>query len=245
MRLSILRCATALFGSFLFACSGSTPTDSGPPAATQDGGGDNSTDSGMTEEPPLADSGANGADAASGVDAAEGGSGCAAYPAGPFGLNVGDVVSNFSWTGYAPGASTTSTIQLSDYYDCDGSRGINALLIDVSASWCVPCQDEAPQIEMLLKGTWGKDGVRAVTLLVQDVSGNPATAQTARDWQTQYSPAKVAVGADPNDSFATMAFPTNIAVDPRTMKITDNTMGYDPMAPGDPAIDALVAKNKK
>jgi len=36
-----------------------------------------------------------------------------------------------------------------DYYDPDGSKGINAIYLVVSAQWCVPCQGEAKQLSRL------------------------------------------------------------------------------------------------
>ena len=55
------------------------------------------------------------------------------YPAGPYGVSPGQVVPpTISWQGYAAGSAASSTIALSDFFDCDGSKGINAILIDTS-----------------------------------------------------------------------------------------------------------------
>ena len=55
------------------------------------------------------------------------------YPAGPYGVAQGQVVPpNLSWQGYAPGSNSVSTFTAEDLFDCDGSRGIHAVIIDTS-----------------------------------------------------------------------------------------------------------------
>ena len=55
------------------------------------------------------------------------------YPAGPYGVAQGQIVPpNLTWQGFAPGSSTASTISIQDFFDCDGSRGIHAVLFDTS-----------------------------------------------------------------------------------------------------------------
>ena len=47
----------------------------------------------------------------------------------------------------------------------------------------------------------------------------------------------------PTETDAGFDIPTVYAIDPRTMKITALTIGYDPTATSDPAIDALLMQN--
>ncbi len=55
------------------------------------------------------------------------------YPPGPYGVDEGQVVPpTLSWQGYAPGASSPSTITMEDFHDCDGTGGIDAIIIDTS-----------------------------------------------------------------------------------------------------------------
>lgn len=55
------------------------------------------------------------------------------YPAGPYGLAKGDVLSpEIRWQGYAPGEDEASTFGLRDVFDCDGERGVDAVIIDTS-----------------------------------------------------------------------------------------------------------------
>jgi hypothetical protein len=55
------------------------------------------------------------------------------YPSGPYGVAQGQVVPpTLSWQGYAPGSNTVTTITPEDLFDCDGSKGINAVMVDTS-----------------------------------------------------------------------------------------------------------------
>ncbi|MFP6683380.1 MAG: hypothetical protein VB934_01655, partial [Polyangiaceae bacterium] len=52
------------------------------------------------------------------------GAGPCQYPAGPYGVGQGQTVPpNLSWQGYAPGASSPSTISIQQFFDCDGAKG--------------------------------------------------------------------------------------------------------------------------
>lgn len=55
------------------------------------------------------------------------------YPAGPYGVGPGQTVPpNLSWNGFAPGSSAATTFTAEDLFDCDGSRGIHAVVVDTS-----------------------------------------------------------------------------------------------------------------
>jgi hypothetical protein len=55
------------------------------------------------------------------------------YPAGPYGVAQGSIVPpTLSWQGFVPGSNTPSTISIQDLFDCDGTRGIDAIIIDTS-----------------------------------------------------------------------------------------------------------------
>src|SRR5688500_1548746 len=51
------------------------------------------------------------------------------YPPGPYGKTVGAVIPNATWDGYKDGTGEWTKLSLLDYYDPDGSRGINAIKI--------------------------------------------------------------------------------------------------------------------
>ncbi|MFO0587537.1 MAG: hypothetical protein U0441_08360 [Polyangiaceae bacterium] len=151
------------------------------------------------------------------------------YPNGPTGVNVGNIVSgNLAWQGFPEGAAALGSVSIQDYFDCDGSKGINAILIDSSAVWCGVCQEEASDLPSQ-ESTFQAKGVRVITLMIQDNSGNPATTNTAKSWRSNFGLDMYAVVADPNFSFGgdgNVGLPLQIIVDPRTMKIVAREEGF-------------------
>lgn len=170
------------------------------------------------------------------------------YPTTGFGNKIGGVIpATKKWSGYAEHEDTVSTINIGDFYDCDGSRNINALLIDESAVWCAACQEEAAELEGKLTGPWADLGIHVLTLMVDDaVQGSGATDKTALAWKTKYKLDAAAVGVDSNLTFAppgetTIGLPLQVLVDPRTMKIVEVVEGFS----GDySSLEALAKKNK-
>jgi hypothetical protein len=183
------------------------------------------------------------------------------YPAGPYGVAVGSVLSpTLEWAGYAPGATASSTLKTTNIYDCDGKKGINAIVVLSSAQWCVACQQEAEFIPSWLGSTgpiaanWDALGVEVLTLVIQTNQNEPATLATAAQWRTENDVTDVWVVADPGDTFPSDTLPHDLLIDPRTMKVVDNldNDNYDAAPPAsdptgeaaDPAIAALATKNK-
>jgi hypothetical protein len=214
--------------------------------ASQPDSGTSSRGDDAADEAATGDDGGSTADADAGAPMMDAMPQACPYPSGPYGTMMGQVVSpSLTWQGYAEGSSNLTTIKATDYFDCDGSKGINALVFDESATWCGACQTEAMDIPAQMAGQWGTDGVHIVTLMIEDANSQPATTQTALDWRNQFSLSSIAVVADPNFIFSmqgTNGLPTNILVDPRTMTIVALTQGY---GGPDPAIDQLAQKNKK
>ena len=132
-----------------------------------------------------------------------------------------------SWQGFQDDGTTPKTVTMRDYYDCDGSLGVDALLVDESAQWCSDCATEEATIGPQVSTSWKTQGVHVITLLAQDDQENPATLSTALSWRNEYSLTAGAVCADPlwttklwgGASSAGNGFPTNVVIDPRTMKI--------------------------
>jgi len=218
-------------------CSSSSPAAS----ATTDAGTDAITviDSG-TVDTGAADTGA----IDTGIAAEAGAEAGPAYPAGPYGVAVGSVLDpSVTWQGYVPNATMPSTIKMSDLYDPDGSKGINAIVFDNAGQWCVACQYVAAYIPGWLSatgGNWTALGVAFVTLVIQTNNYEPATVATAKQWRDMFQLADTYVAADPLITFATASLPHTLLVDPRTMKVTvnlDNDANY-----GGPAADPTVTQ---
>lgn len=151
------------------------------------------------------------------------------YPDGGYGINAGSIVNgNLAWQGYSEGSSQLGSVSIQDYFDCDGSKGINALLIDSSAVWCGVCQEEAADLPTQ-QASFQQKGIRVLTLMIEDNSGNPATTSTATSWRNNFGLDAYSVCADPNFSFGgngSVGLPLQIIVDPRTMKIVAREEGF-------------------
>lgn len=165
------------------------------------------------------------------------------YPTGPFGTSPSTVVeSDLSWS------CAGSDVSAAELFDCDGSKGINAIVFDVSAEWCAACVAQATDLDKLIP-QYEQLGVKLVTLMVQDAASNPATLGTASSWKTKYD-LGIDVCADPGFAFkpsgsGSVNLPVTIVVDPRTMIITHVGQGYVshyPLTPEQAVMD-LVKKN--
>jgi len=160
------------------------------------------------------------------------------YPTTGFGNGVGNVVPpHRQWDGFPEGskagvATDAVPVLLDDYFDCDGSRGINAILLDESAVWCGACELAATDINNKLKTSWSTLGIKVITLMIDDVdTETPATTATALKWKTTFHLDSSAVVADPQFTFippnaSSIGLPLELIVDPRTMTIVASEEGY-------------------
>ena len=133
------------------------------------------------------------------------------------------------WQGYVAGLSSPSTIKITHFFDCDKSKGINAIFIDIPAQWCSPCQQQASEMPMLAV-TWASLGVKALTLMDEDNNSGAATIATALQQRDQPDGlTTIDVAADPDqpiDDWMAIdsLLPTDLLVDPRTMKVVSTTL---------------------
>jgi hypothetical protein len=224
----------------LLVAAGCSSSSNGATGSSSSGGG-------------TPDSGATSDDASEGDDADAGGGWSipAGYPAGPYGVKVNDTLDpTLNWQGFAPGATTPSTVRITDLYDPDGSKKINAIIIDSAGQWCVACQGIAMEIPTWLssKGdNYTGLGVQILNLVIQNNDYEPATITTAQQWRTLFSLTSIYVTADPSDTFPTDELPYELLVDPRTMKVVHNLSDdTDQNNDGsDPAVVTLAKTNQK
>jgi hypothetical protein len=151
------------------------------------------------------------------------------YPPGPYGTKVGDTVSpNHSWQGFLENSSSAKAATPAEYFDCDGSRGVHAVLLVQSATWCGACKTEAAKYNSKMANGWKQKGIRILTLMIENAYGQPATLSTAQGWRDSYSNGSWSVVADPDFTFRTSGsngLPTTLILDPRTMKIIHRQEG--------------------
>jgi hypothetical protein len=171
------------------------------------------------------------------------------YPAGPYGIAEGATVPpTFTWSGLGAGG-TPQSYTSGDFFDCDGSKGINAIVFDSSGEWCGACQQEAMQLESIIKTNWGPNGVSVITLMIQDNNQMPTTDIGVADWwMKQFHLSDVPVALNPTFDFAiytsgSLGLPYNVLVNPRNMQVIKSP--YFPGTGGhDADIDALLAANQ-
>ncbi|MDW8251799.1 MAG: hypothetical protein RMJ98_21085, partial [Myxococcales bacterium] len=119
----------------------------------------------------------------------------APYPSGPFGLEVGDIVQNFKFTGLRNPAAVnfstavTETIALSDYYNPNSDpTKPRFLVVTSSARWCTFCKQEAvASMKPDHYPYWKEKGVEfLVTLFDNETPGEPATFKDLEIWTKTY-----------------------------------------------------------
>ncbi len=172
------------------------------------------------------------------------------YPAGPYGLNVGDTIRNLKFEGLkAPKASnydtkTTDTIALSDYYNPTGDASKTlALVLTGAARWCGPCQDEASKSMGFWK-YWNPKGVEFISAVVQDEDYQASTFVDLTAWASKYK-LEYPVTIDPDSAnlgayFGQDAVPFNMVVDTRTMKIAYKIAGSVSFDQNNPTLKKLI-----
>lgn len=171
------------------------------------------------------------------------------YATQGFGTTPGTIVrSTLSWQGYAKGASTLSTIKATDLFDCDGSKGIRAIVFDVSAEWCPACIAEASDMHALYD-QFDALGIEVITLMLQDASHAPASLDTIDRWKQKYDVSGISLCLDPQFSFqppgsGSLNLPLTLIVDPRTMTIVKQKQGYLSAYPIKPDADAVALAKK-
>lgn len=181
------------------------------------------------------------------------------YPEGPYELRIGGTIPDLEFTGYPDPASGApgelSRMSLSDFYnplghdaacrgaDPDprclypedsgypGAGGLQptALLVNISARWCSPCNLEAATVLPARHALYAPCGGELLLDLHDGLTaGPPATAEDLTAWTTKYALDYPAV-IDPANSldplFTEPGFPASLIIDTTTMKIVDAAVG--------------------
>jgi hypothetical protein len=159
-----------------------------------------------------------------------------AYPSGPYALAKGAIIPNACFEGYRDGKPPLTLICMSDFFDPDGSRGVNAVAIEVGAEWCTPSVESLRQLVMLDAAVRARGG-RFVGALGQDSKGDPAS-QTTLERISSAHRLTIDLVADPLQKLSPTqpghGIPLTYVVDPRTMRIVRINEGTsaDPSVPG-------------
>jgi thiol-disulfide isomerase/thioredoxin len=191
------------------------------------------------------------------------------YPAGPYGLNgtrlakdgktrlPGQTFPNLKFKGYLEEGTEWVDISMQDFYDPTGERGINAILVVVSAQWCGPCKLEAQDLPRWYTDLYKSRGAKFITAMVEQNDGSPATQLTVDAWKKAYkinftivedgkagtmdpSLIKDPAALNPNPS---VGYPRNYIVNPRNMQIFRVNSGVDPSDDYVPGLNTLLNAN--
>ncbi|MCC6214393.1 MAG: hypothetical protein IT376_05965 [Polyangiaceae bacterium] len=148
------------------------------------------------------------------------------YPGGPYGLQAG-VLENLTFPGWrdpveaAFDPASLETLAFADFYDPSGASGARLLLVNTAAVWCLACKVEHEELPALVEERRAA-GLRAISLLFQDASGKPASADNLAGWGETFE-TNFPLGLDADfllEPYAgSNAQPLNLFVDPRTMQI--------------------------
>jgi thiol-disulfide isomerase/thioredoxin len=171
----------------------------------------------------------------------------AAYPSGPYGVTVGQVIANFDFDCYVnanrgTGASFQRELELADLYNPDG-EGLHeagspftpdtakprALVVNVGAFWCVPCRHEAEKIFPAEYARFAPLGGELMFVLAETQNpGEVADFSWLDKWVKDLDAAYVScvdldyqIGA----LFDAKTFPANVIIDTADMRIVTVVTG--------------------
>ncbi|MFT4702454.1 MAG: peroxiredoxin [Bradymonadia bacterium] len=141
------------------------------------------------------------------------------YPAGPYGVGVGDTVADMTFTQH-----DGTNLALSDYFNDTGAR---LVLISTSAEWCSACREEQPLLQDLFND-YRDDGFRVMVTIFEDSNFSPADISHVVEWRAQYRLSFNTVldaGNSFSDFYDTSLTPMNMFVDTQTMQIVSLQTG--------------------
>jgi hypothetical protein len=169
------------------------------------------------------------------------------YPPGPYGVSVGQVIRDYSFTGYARpgegiGAARRGPITLSDFYNPTGHATYaegspfgagtarpKALVVNVSAVWCVSCKLEAQSVLPEEYAELHPRGAELLFDLAESAEpGNVASFTELDSWISKFAvtyPAVVDPSYQLGSVFPSSSFPANMLVNTRDMTIVDLVSG--------------------
>lgn len=165
-----------------------------------------------------------------GLEAPKGSS--AIYPAGPYGVRVGDTVADASFLGYASADDRElHPVSFHDFYDPDGSKNSKVLYFSIAALWCQPCNVEAGDLGTIVEDMAPKGYVFMQMLDAGETFHSllPATEDDLNTWYDQYS-LPFPIVLDPAKKLRTYfdsdGIPFSMIVATDTMKILASSSGY-------------------
>lgn len=173
------------------------------------------------------------------------------YPEPPYGVGVGATLENFEVLGWrAPGNLSLSCspsaenpplerIDLAEFFDPSGTKGLELLVVNMSAVWCTVCRAEFRLFDQeQVYAELRPRGAEFVGFLFEDRDHEPARPSDLACWADNFRvdfPMLLDPGFKTGRYFVSDATPMNLVVDARNMQILRQYPG------GGGAIDDLLA----
>jgi hypothetical protein len=158
----------------------------------------------------------------------------------------GSIMQNFKFLGYLNGDPShgLQTIALADYYDPCQKR-IKLLHLSVAGVWCVPCNQETDAI-VTAKPQLDAAGVVMIQALGDGATEGIGATPADLNYWVHLHKSNFTEMLDPNlqnlgGFFDATAIPWNCDIDPRTMEILHESLGWggDVLADLQPSLDAV------
>ncbi len=162
----------------------------------------------------------------------------AAYPAGPYGILLGQVFPDLEWDGYRDAAGDWTKLHMHDYYDPDGKLGIRGLLLDITSGdnsgWCGWCEEWSGNLAKW-NGKIRERGGRLLEVLLGDSPVPSTVADQAMtdlwikkrklDFDVVVDRKRLSTTEDGKDLIK--GIPRLVVIDTRTMKVAAIVVGLD------------------
>lgn len=154
--------------------------------------------------------GAQPQDAAGARDGA--GAPAAAYPAGPYGFRVGEVMGNHTFTNRDGKALSLGELR--------ERPGVKAILWSSGAEWCTACRGEVRKLKELFTSK-GPEGLVILETLHESSNRTAANLDTLKRWEAMFNGIPYLLAVEKSPPYANHANlnPYVWIMNPRTMKI--------------------------
>lgn len=169
-------------------------------------------------------------------------------PEGDTGVAAGDILKGYEFEGYVDpsqgiGDARRKTISMCELYNPTGDETFGpgspfgegtpkprALMLNLSAVWCLPCRDEAANVLPKEYAHYGPQGLEIVMVLADTTTPGESAGWPQLDTWVQGYDVQYVATIDTDREFANefsgaASYPANLLIDPRTMRVVEALKG--------------------